>query len=195
MLALAQPAEAKIIYIKTHHIIGPGQHYHLDLNHDGRSDFRFRDFTRCGTDTCRTLLTATRAAIGNGIVGYNSIDGIRWASALRKGKLIGNAGHFYPQRYIGSLITGSLLRPGPWYDTGNRYLGLKFQIHGQTHYAWARLRIKVTQGYPTGSIVGTLTGYAYETIPNKPIIAGKITGPDVIALEPGSLGRLALGRK
>jgi hypothetical protein len=53
----------------------------------------------------------------------------------------------------------------------------------------------VTVGYPTGSIVGTLTGYAYETIPNKPIIAGKITGPDVITLEPGSLGWLALGRK
>jgi hypothetical protein len=39
----------------------------------------------------------------------------------------------------------------------------------------------------------TLTGYAYETVPNKPIIAGKTKGPDVITLEPGSLGRLAQG--
>jgi hypothetical protein len=44
-----------------------------------------------------------------------------------------------------------------------------------------------------------LTGYAYETIPNKAIIAGKIKGPDVVTVQsdtaPGSLGRLALGRK
>jgi hypothetical protein len=48
-------------------------------------------------------------------------------------------------------------------------------------------------------ITATLTGYAYETVPNKPIIAGKTKGPDVITVQPdtapGSLGRLALGRK
>jgi hypothetical protein len=38
-----------------------------------------------------------------------------------------------------------------------------------------------------------LTGYAYETIPNKPIITGKTKGPDAITLAPGSLGALAAG--
>jgi hypothetical protein len=38
-----------------------------------------------------------------------------------------------------------------------------------------------------------LTGYAYETIPNKPIIAGKTKGPDVFTVQPGSLGHLARG--
>jgi hypothetical protein len=42
-------------------------------------------------------------------------------------------------------------------------------------------------------IEATLTGYAYETIPNKPIIAGKTKGPDVITLEPATLGHLAQG--
>jgi hypothetical protein len=40
-----------------------------------------------------------------------------------------------------------------------------------------------------------IEGYAYETIPNKPIIAGKTKGPDVIMVRPGSLGALAAGRK
>jgi hypothetical protein len=164
LLSLAQPVEAKIIY------------------------------TPADEHVCATYLAVKQAAAGNGIADYVSVDGVRWASALKKGKRIGADGRFYSYGFIGSLVNGSLLRPGPWYDAGNRYLGLKFQIHGQTHYAWARLRIKVTVGYPTGSIVGTLTGYAYETIPNKPIIAGKITGPDVITLEPGSLGWLALGK-
>ena len=38
-----------------------------------------------------------------------------------------------------------------------------------------------------------LTGYAYETVPNKPIITGKTTGPDVITLDPATLGHLAQG--
>ena len=44
-----------------------------------------------------------------------------------------------------------------------------------------------------------LTGYAYETVPNKPIIAGKTKGPDVATLpmetRAGTLGHLALGEK
>ena len=42
-------------------------------------------------------------------------------------------------------------------------------------------------------------GFAYETIPNKPIVAGRTKGPDVVTVQPdttsGTLGRLALGRK
>jgi hypothetical protein len=36
---------------------------------------------------------------------------------------------------------------------------------------------------------------AYETIPNKAIIAGKTKGPEDSAEQPATLGRLALGRK
>jgi hypothetical protein len=38
-----------------------------------------------------------------------------------------------------------------------------------------------------------LSGYAYETVPNKPLVTGKTKGPDVITLGPGTLGRLARG--
>ncbi len=74
---------------------------------------------------------------------------------------------------------------GPWLNVSHRYLGLKFIIKGKVHYGWARLNVQ--------SGVATLTGYSYETIPNKPIIAGKPKGPDVITLEPASLGHLARG--
>jgi hypothetical protein len=45
------------------------------------------------------------------------------------------------------------------------------------------------QGY---SIKGVFTGYAYETVPNKPISTGKTKGPDVVS-SPASLGHLAAG--
>ena len=48
---------------------------------------------------------------------------------------------------------------------------------------------------PSVMITATLTCYACETIPNKPIIASKTTGPDVITTTPATLDRLALGRR
>jgi hypothetical protein len=70
-----------------------------------------------------------------------------------------------------------------------RYLGLKLKIAGKTHYGWARLNVQVTKT----AIAATLTGYAYETIPNKPITAGKTDGPDVVTVQPANLGHLARG--
>jgi hypothetical protein len=79
---------------------------------------------------------------------------------------------------------------GNWRNVKNRYLGLAFKIKGKTHYGWARLNAAF--GDYKG-VRALLTGYAYETIPNKPIITGRKKGPDVITLEPGSLGALAAG--
>ena len=83
---------------------------------------------------------------------------------------------------------------GPWVAGGkgvkNRYLGLKFKINGKFHFGWARLTVSTANK----RISATLTGYAYETIPNKPLITGKTKGPDVVeGVEPASLGRLAQG--
>jgi hypothetical protein len=95
--------------------------------------------------------------------------------------------------------TGQDSDVGPWVGKGkgvrNRYLGLKFVIHGKVHYGWARLSVTLGHHRQYDDVSGTLTGYAYETIPNKPIIAGQITGPDVITVQPETLGRLARGRK
>jgi hypothetical protein len=45
------------------------------------------------------------------------------------------------------------------------YLGLSFQVNGETYYGWAYLRV--------GEGTGTLLGYAYETIPGRAIKAGQ----------------------
>ena len=80
----------------------------------------------------------------------------------------------------------------------HRYLGLKFVIKGQIHYGWARLHVH----WHPPQISATLTGYAYEAIPNKAIIAGATKGPDdaepAASLNPptpvpATLGALAMG--
>jgi hypothetical protein len=102
---------------------------------------------------------------------------------------------------------------GQWANVKNRYLGLKFQIDGETHYGWVRLSTQLVQTH----ITATLTGYAYETTPGKGIRAGQVCcdangaveeplipteAPDPTATEPasrntqpGGLGRLALGAR
>jgi hypothetical protein len=79
---------------------------------------------------------------------------------------------------------------GSWINVNHRYLGARFYIEGKVHYGWARLNVQVQLPL---TVTATLTGYAYETVPNKPIVAGKTKGPDVGSVEPASLGRLAQG--
>jgi hypothetical protein len=80
---------------------------------------------------------------------------------------------------------------GKWTYVRNGYLGLKFKIHGKTHYGWARLGV-IHDGF---KLTGTLTGYAYETIANKAIVAGDTKGKDrdKDEVQPVSLGHLARG--
>jgi hypothetical protein len=65
---------------------------------------------------------------------------------------------------------------GQWANGGkgvrDRYLGLRFIIKGQVHYGWVRLNVS----FKNGEFSGLLTGYAYETIPNKAIATGKTKG-------------------
>jgi len=71
---------------------------------------------------------------------------------------------------------------GSFLGTSGKYLGVRFDISGNTHYGW--IQVNVPGGtFPTSA---TITGYAYEDIADKQITAGAIP-------EPGSLALLALG--
>ncbi len=106
-----------------------------------------------------------------------------WAAALSKGKTIGSNSLFFNYATINMWGCSYKTCYGPWYDV-DRYLGLKFFIKGKAHYGWAQ----VSSGHPV-----EVVNYAYETIPNKPIIAGKTHGKDVITVQPATLGHLARG--
>src|ERR1700739_4693303 len=70
VLALAKPSEARIIYTKTHQVIGTNGIYNLDLNHDGAIDFLILETgypTFNGTRASNTLLA--KEALGNAVEG------------------------------------------------------------------------------------------------------------------------------
>jgi hypothetical protein len=200
VLALARPAEAKIVYTSAHTVIPlgfPGIVY-LDLNRDGIADFKFENWWVNGTDSWLSSLSVfpAKRGNGNGIFGYGTADKLGWIYfpfALRAGAQIGSA---HKQSFFSAKWNEWMYRgggAGQWADVTNRYLGLKFVVKGKTHYGWARLNVHYNPN--SLKITAILTGYAYETIPNKAIIAGKEHGADDSAEQPATLGRLALGRK
>lgn len=186
-IALAPTADAKVVYTPAHVVLRLGDNYNVDLNHDDTTDFTIKNLKYCSSDFCYFGLLEQPV--------YNfAVGDSRFAAALRRGVQIDSRLKFSPR--VGVLAsywwgvngTGT---SGNWVNVKHRYLGLKLQVKGKTHYGWARLNVKV-QG---PSITGTLTGYAYETIPGKGIVAGNRgsttgQGPDA---EPVSLGHLALG--
>jgi hypothetical protein len=187
-LALTQPAEAKIVYTRTYKKIVQG--LPIDLNHDGITDFSFS-------------FRETRTSMGNFTLYLNAltehvneiVTSDAFASALPSGVKIGPQENFSsgPLKMIGLFYShGTSTCAGPWLDK-KRYLGLKFDIKGKTHYGWAKLGVWCNQHFGHGGMFGHLKGFAYETVPNKPIIAGKTKGPDVITVQPASLGHLAHG--
>jgi len=212
LLALARSAEAKIVYTPAHTKIPVnGGPVALDLNHDGTADFSFSNRFRTWSvrdprplDGAAGVLAVSggggNAVWGRGTISWSFSKNGVFASALRSGFRVGPDKSFFQNRSrwlmaysgvgasIGGTGFGSL---GQWLNTRDRYLGLKFLTKGQVHYGWARFNVGLPPwGQP---ITAKLTGYAYETIANKPIIAGKTNGPDVVVFEPASLGRLAQG--
>jgi hypothetical protein len=201
VLALAQPAGARIVYTPTHQVIGKNGRYKLDLNHDKIADFVLVNTHGCNTDYCIDALSALPSQ-GNGVEGAKGFLSIPYASALQRGARIGPKAHFSGRLMASSQSSQGTI--GKWLNVTNGYLGLKFTIKGKTHYGWARLTVKVLG---RAFIKTTLSGYAYESRPNKPIIAGKTKASDDITRveglnstssraltgEPSTLGQLAIG--
>jgi|HubBroStandDraft_2_1064218.scaffolds.fasta_scaffold48072_2 hypothetical protein len=199
-LAFVQSAEARIVYTNANRVIPPNGSYNLDVNHDGKTDFVITNSVNCPEGaTCVSTLFAKPANTNNGVEGlHSSHGGWNFAYALNAGARIGPKRPF-PATAMVFAIAGScpVVRTSQWCKVTDRYLGLRFEIHGKTHYGWARM----TVGLGT-HIRARLTGYAYETIPGKSIIAGATKGPDdaesaasvpMHAPQPSTLGMLALG--
>jgi hypothetical protein len=198
LLALAPPANAEIVYTPANVTISTTtlHSYALDFNGDGITDVFISAMSRESIDQSGgTSVIVAKAAPGNGVVGYGGR-----AAALSAGQHISSHRKFKGQvmASIFTFIGTEFSFRGQWANVKNRYLGVQFQIDGETHYGWARLSVGGTR-----PLSAKLTGYAYETIPNMPITAGKISGTAASMQNPmpsfgsdaraATLGALALG--
>jgi hypothetical protein len=235
MLAAAQPLEGEVVYTPANTPILINTPVALDLNNDGTVDFQlsnnYRGFARKScTQGCTfgadATLKVTPEAAENAIwaidvASHRSFDSrrkakknVREAAApVPWGVVVGPERKFQsaPTVMHSEIFSGTIFgfasykSFGPWGEKrqfAGPYLGLKFRAGGEVHYGWARITVQANQL----TITATLTGYAYETVANRPIITGVTHGtfdPDQAQAEPSeltsprpqpvSLGQLALG--
>ena len=212
--ALVQPASAKIVYTPANVTIQGS--VPLDLDHNGVIDFYLWHSDTNNGSTVASFLAIYPNPAGCAAIG-TALGNFRNAVAIEKGARIAHDWKFINPD-IGAMAVHSKVPHGSysttnwkgrWADEGkglqNRYLGLKFKIRGQTHFGWARVTVTTSPG--KFSFTAKLTGYAYETIPNKAILAGRTKGPEdesrleepnpsaptVPTSEPATLGALAVG--
>ncbi len=177
LLAVAWPAEGQIVYTRVNITLGPNTSYNLDLNNDGITDFTISTSLQqrphgCPYGEVTWTFTASvdeTPASGNGAEGSPP-------AALSKGDQIGPDQSYYAGQGALRSYYNSYSPPcdsinhyaGDWIPSFH-YLGLALQINGETHYGWAKLKVKV--GY--AMVSATLIGYAYESTPGMPINAGQ----------------------
>jgi hypothetical protein len=198
LLALAKPAQAKVVYTPANVNLLNNMPYALDVNGDGIADFTF-EFV--GIDHS-TLLLAELDVPGNAL--HCSVGEKYEAIAFPAGAPIGPAQLFTTFTSYGGVFMAAAFAysrtsfTGPFANVQNKYLGMKFMIDGEVHYGWARFSID--NWLKNGSKI-LLTGYAYETDVNTKIIAGDegtdaraaAATPATAAAQPASLGLLARG--
>lgn len=200
VLALAEPAHSEVV-ITRKTIPLAGELIYLDINNDGTNDFEFYNYFSFGSADL-----ALRGAPGRGGAAVIGASG-RYASPLMRGANVGSSANFATSSTLVGMEKGVHVGYpneklyGPWGGNAkNRYLGIRFRIDGKLHYGWVRITV-FTQ--PAGAWGATITGYAYETTPNKKITVGSagnetsdsqaLNAPQ--ATNGPSLGMLAQGAK
>jgi len=197
-------ADAEVIFTPAHRVLqlhGPGESFFsLDVNNDGQPDFIVYIGQGSSHSSGNLSFNAELAAFGYGSNRVMSNSKGNWQAALPHGEMIGpekkfdNTAQWMAACQFINFRGGS---GGPWRNVTNRYLGLKFVVDGEIHYGWARMTVQTSCGYTV-----VLTGYAYETVPNKPIraVANAVENSDMKlpsatsdSTPAATLGALALG--
>jgi hypothetical protein len=121
MLVLTQPSEAKVIYTKTHQVIGQEGIYNLDLNHDGNVDFLIQQWGGAGSTSYLSNGLKAKEALGNAVQG-NSSKYSKFATALKVGVRIGPKQHFVAGGYNGEVMASVTLSRRGGLSVRNRSL-------------------------------------------------------------------------
>lgn len=170
LAAGAEGADAAIIYtdINPNYTGGIGNQYLLDLNNDNTDDFRI--YHDGGSN-----LFIEPLASANEVLGTGSLGGFAYPYAMNSNSMISASasGTWFNNAYstgYQSLNYGSASF-GNWVSVSDKYLGLRFQVSGNTHYGWARLDVNFS-----GS-TWVVKDYAYEDNAGVGIPAGSSVSP------------------
>jgi hypothetical protein len=201
LLAFAPPVAAEIVVVPAHATIGYGHDKTFAISIEGTTPFTLKTSSFFSTIRCTNWISSN-AASGAGAVAHGRSNQM---AALKFGAAIGPADEFEAGgqvlasfRAMSSTFGGHSTIRGPFANTTNRFLGLKFKLNGEVYYGWAGFSSVTARGCGVEGrgVTAVLTAYAYETEPNTPIYAGQSSDADTLGEappQPPTLGLLALG--
>ena len=183
MLALAEPATGEVVVTKkTIHIPisidGIQKRVPISVANNGVDNFSFVLSSTAGVRRTFVGFSAGSTGSDNQIIAGGNFYGK--ALPLPRGTKISanpTSGVFSWMPLIEATDTsaGSFYSRGYWKgNQKNQYLGVRFKIDGQFHYGWIRLTVTSDVKLEKPTLEASITGYAYETVPNKPILAGTV---------------------
>jgi hypothetical protein len=213
LLAMVQPAMGEVIVTHKTIPIPAGKNpkpVYLSLANNGVNDISFT-LSQDSDSPDRTLLVDAVNKNNDGVMMGGGWD--PYAQALAQNTKIGASAPFfwyaglvelsassgankYCKGYWGTNLTHLYIGCG---NPKNKYMGVKFQLNGKTHYGWVRLNIKTTSNPNGPPLTASITEYAYESVANKTIKAGATTSIAEVPVENTqkqvgpSLGLLAAG--
>ncbi|GAB4254368.1 MAG: hypothetical protein Kow0079_10590 [Vicingaceae bacterium] len=175
-VAAIDNADAQVVYTDVNPdqtFSTSGDSYNLDLNGDAIVDFTLKfDINTYSSGAYTANIVQIVNGTGNQNLGQGA-PGNNWnyPSVLSSGDTIGSAGPWISGANVVSGLASYWVGSGSygyWGGQSMKFLGLKFDIGGNTHYGWARVSVA---SQATGF---TIHDYAYESTPNTEIIAGNM---------------------
>lgn len=211
LLAMVQPAAGEVIVTKKTIPIPltpdtMQKPVHISMANNGVDNFTFILQTDGSSRGLRELdVLGVDPGQGNQFLEGGDFYGK--ALALQRGVTIGPAGITSANFFSSALVEGTNSSKGVFYSRGywggnpkNKYLGVRFNIDGETHYGWIRLTVTSDTQSKKPSLEATITGYAYESVANKAIKAGsgstavaEVSAENTRKQAGPSLGMLAAG--
>jgi hypothetical protein len=180
MLALAAPASGEVVVTRKTIPIPVGSSIEnpvtISMANDGVNNFSF--LLNGLSDSPRELVAGARNGTNSQILAGGTF--YTKALALSRGAKVGPSANFVSGGSLFALVeatSSSSIRGffsrGYWGgNPKNKYLGVRFQIRGQFHYGWIRLTVTSNVQLERPTLAATITGWAYESVANKPIKAG-----------------------
>ena len=154
--------------------------YNLDLNNDGTVDFTL--YTSRYNDPCfntkQEVYISSQSGNGTVTLMMNANDTIGSNLAFSASNGILRSVSSPSSLVWNNCISSS----GNWTSGTDHYLGLQIAVGSNTCYGWVLLNVALSQpgrGHP-GFVYFRVKDYAYNTIPNQPILAGQTTATGII---------------
>ena len=156
----------------------------LDLNNDGINDF-ILEASKTGTMcTCTnihgadndyaTVYSTSLSWIADQAGGYalNSLidSSLGWTNASHE---LAHSLHICVACTQGGNDISYLGTSGNWANVYGKYLPLKIQVATDFYYGWIKLGVAIGGGIANSTVSITIMEYAYNSIPNQPILAGQ----------------------